>query len=44
MLEELIKIREDLFEHFQKGDMTLIGFDINNLDTFIFKNQDKLKL
>ena len=43
MLEELQMIRNELNEARIAKDLLLIGFAINKLDTFMFRNQEHLK-
>ncbi|BAV39359.1 hypothetical protein BPT24_239 [Tenacibaculum phage pT24] len=43
MKNKLCEIREKLYQAMESGDKIDMGFAINDLDTFIYNNKEKLE-
>lgn len=44
MKKDLLKIRADLMYAVEQNSKTLLGFAINDLDTFLYKNSEALNI
>ena len=44
MKKDLLKVRADLMYAMEQKSKTLLGFAINDLDTFLYKNSEALNI